>query len=198
MEDEDYVEVYIENEKKSVFMVDCPNKISYKDLKKLVKSKNMTDINYLYFIVGGNSFDENKEDEIIDLEEGDKIIIKNERTDEASVYTEFHKNVNLNESDGKTIPLTGILRLILIKYIASNIDANKISSNEIKKIILELQKGIEMKDNPQKDIKTNLEQNDGNNILAYSNYVCSIINDNIIYDLLKLVSSIKKNDILKY
>ena len=198
MEDEDYVEVYIENEKKSVFMVDCPNKISYKDLKKLVKSKNMTDINYLYFIVGGNSFDENKEDEIIDLEEGDKITIVNERTDEGGVFTEFHKNVNLNESDGKTIPLTGILKLILIKHIASNIDANKISSNEIKKIILELQKGIKMKDDPQNDIKTNLEQNDGNNILAYSNYVCSIINDNIIYDLLKLVSSIKKNDILKY
>ena len=198
MEDEDYVEVYIENEKKSVFMVDCPNKISYKDLKKLVKSKNMTDINYLYFIVGGNSFDENKEDEIIDLEEGDKITIVNERTDEGGVFTEFHKNVNLNESDGKTIPLTGILKLILIKHIASNIDANKISSNEIKKIILELQKGIEMKDNPQKDIKTNLEQNDGNNILAYSKYACSVINDNIINDLLKLVSSNIKNDILKY
>ena len=198
MEDEDNVEVYIEYEKKSVFMVDCPNKISYKDLKKLVKSKNMTDINYLYFIVGGNSFDENKEDEIIDLEEGDKITIVNERTDEGGVFTEFHKNVNLNESDGKTIPLTGILKLILIKHIASNIDANKINSNEIKKIILELQKGIEMKDNPQKDIKTNLEQNDGNNILAYSKYACSVINDNIINDLLKLVSSNKKNDILKY
>ena len=198
MEDEDYVEVYIENEKKSVFMVDCPNKISYKDLKKLVKSKNITDINYLYFIVGGNSFDENKEDEIIDLEEGDRITIVNERTDEGGVFTEFHKNVNLNESDGKTIPLTGILKLILIKHIASNIDANKINSNEIKKIILELQKGIEMKDNPQKDIKTNLEQNDGNNILAYSKYACSVINDNIINDLLKLVSSNKKNDILKY
>ena len=198
MEDEDYVEVYIENEKKSVFMVDCPNKISYKDLKKLVKSKNMTDINYLYFIVGGNSFDENKEDEIIDLEEGDKITIVNERTDEGGVFTEFHKNVNLNESDGKTIPLTGILKLILIKQIASNINANKISSNEIKKIILELQKGIEMKDEPQNDIKTNLEQNDGNNILAYSKYACSVINDNIINDLLKLVSSNIKNDILKY
>ena len=142
---EDYVDVYIENEKKRVFMVDCPNKISYKDLKKLVKSKNITDINYLYFIVGGNSFDENKEDEIIDLEEGDRITIVNERTDEGGVFTEFHKNVNLNESDGEIIPLTGILKLILIKQIASNINANKISSNEIKKIILELQKGIEMK-----------------------------------------------------
>ena len=113
-------------------------------------------------------------------------------------YTEFHKNVNLNESDGKIIPLTGILRLILIKYIASNIDANKISSNEIKKIILELQKGIKMKDNPQNDIITNLERNDGNNILDYSKYVCSVINDNIINDLLKLVSPNKKNNILKY
>ena len=195
---EDYVDVYIENEKKRVFMVDCPNKISYKDLKKLVKSKNITDINYLYFIVGGNSFDENKEDEIIDLEEGDRITIVNERTDEGGVFTEFHKNVNLNESDGEIIPLTGILKLILIKQIASNIDANKISSNEIKKIILELQKGIKMKDDPQNDIKTNLEQNDGNNILAYSKYACSVINDNIINDLLKLVSSNKKNDILKY
>ena len=198
MEDEDYVEVYIENEKKSVFMVDCPNKISYKDLKKLVKSKNMTDINYLYFIVGGNSFDENKEDEIIDLEEGDKIIIMNERIDEGGVFTKFHVNINLNESDEERIPLNGILRLILIKHIASNIDANQIESDEIKKIILELQKDIKMKDNPQEDIKTNLEQNDGNNILAYSNYVCSIINDNIIYDLLSHVSSKKKNDILKY
>ena len=195
---EDYVNVYIENDDGKVVLVECPSKTNFIKLNKLVKEKNISKKNYIYFIIKGSTYDESNKDEIIDLEEGDKIIIKNERTDEASVYTEFHKNVNLNESDGKTIPLTGILKLILIKHIASNIDANKISSNEIKKIILELQKGIKMKDDPQNDIKTNLEQNDGNNILAYSNYVCSIINDNIIYDLLKLVSSIKKNDILKY
>ena len=195
---EDYVNVYIENDIGKVVLVECPSKTNFIKLKELVKEKNITKSSYIYIIIKGSTFDKSNKDEIIDLEEGDKIIIMNERNDEGGVYTEFHKNVNLNESDGKTIPLTGILRLILIKYIASNIDANKISSNEIKKIILELQKGIKMKDNPQNDIKTNLEQNDGNNILAYSNYVCSIINDNIIYDLLKLVSSIKKNDILKY
>ena len=195
---EDYVNVYIENDIGKVVLVECPSKTNFIKLKELVKEKNITKSSYIYIIIKGSTFDKSNKDEIIDLEEGDKIIIMNERADEGGVYTEFHKNVNLNESDGKTIPLTGILRLILIKYIASNIDANKISSNEIKKIILELQKGIKMKDNPQNDIKTNLEQNDGNNILAYSNYVCSIINDNIIYDLLKLVSSIKKNDILKY
>ena len=47
---EDYVEVYIENEKKSVFMVDCQNKISYKDLKKLVKSKNIIIIYFIIFL----------------------------------------------------------------------------------------------------------------------------------------------------
>ena len=195
---EDYVNVYIENDIGKVVLVECPSKTNFIKLKELVKEKNITKSSYIYIIIKGSTFDKSNKDEIIDLEEGDKIIIMNERMDEGGVYTEFHKNVNLNESDGKTIPLTGILRLILIKHIASNIDANKISSNEIKKIILELQKGIKMKDDPQNDIKTNLEQNDGNNILAYSNYVCSIINDNIIYDLLKLVSSIKKNDILKY
>ena len=195
---EDYVNVYIENDIGKVVLVECPSKTNFIKLKELVKEKNITKSSYIYIIIKGSTFDKSNKDEIIDLEEGDKIIIMNERNDEGGVYTEFHKNVNLNESDGKTIPLTGILKLILIKYIASNIDANKISSKEIKKIILELQKGIKMKDDPQNDIKTNLEQNDGNNILAYSNYVCSIINDNIIYDLLKLVSSIKKNDILKY
>ena len=195
---EDYVNVYIENDIGKVVLVECPSKTNFIKLKELVKEKNITKSSYIYIIIKGSTFDKSNKDEIIDLEEGDKIIIMNERNDEGGVYTEFHKNVNLNESDGKTIPLTGILRLILIKHIASNIDANKISSNEIKKIILELQKGIEMKDNPQKDIKTNLEQNDGNNILAYSKYACSVINDNIINDLLKLVSSNKKNDILKY
>ena len=195
---EDYVNVYIENDIGKVVLVECPSKTNFIKLKELVKEKNITKSSYIYIIIKGSTFDKSNKDEIIDLEEGDKIIIMNERTDEGGVFTEFHKNVNLNESDGKTIPLTGILRLILIKHIASNIDANKISSNEIKKIILELQKGIEMKDKPQNDIKTNLEQNDGNNILAYSKYACSVINDNIINDLLKLVSSNKKNDILKY
>jgi hypothetical protein len=196
---EDYVNVYIENDDGKVVLVECPSKTSFIKLKELVKEKNLAKkIKFLYFLIKGSTFDESNKNEIINLEEGDKIIIMNERIDEGGVFTKFHVNINLNESDEERIPLNGILRLILIKHIASNIDANQIESDEIKKIILELQKDIKMKDNPQEDIKTNLEQNDGNNILAYSNYVCSIINDNIIYDLLNQVSSKKKNDILKY
>ena len=196
---EDYVNVYIENDDGKVVLVECPSKTSFIKLKELVKEKNLAKkIKFLYFLIKGSTFDESNKNEIINLEEGDKIIIMDERSDESSVFTKFHVNINLNESDEERIPLNGILRLILIKHIASNIDANQIESDEIKKIILELQKDIKMKDNPQEDIKTNLEQNDGNNILAYSNYVCSIINDNIIYDLLNHASSKKKNDILKY
>ena len=196
---EDYVNVYIENDDGKVVLVECPSKTSFIKLKELVKEKNLAKkIKFLYFLIKGSTFDESNKNEIINLEEGDKIIIMNERSDESGVFTKFHVNINLNESDEERIPLNGILRLILIKHIASNIDANQIESDEIKKIILELQKDIKMKDNPQEDIKTNLEQNDGNNILAYSNYVCSIINDNIIYDLLNHASSKKKNDILKY
>ena len=196
---EDYVNVYIENDDGKVVLVECPSKTSFIKLKELVKEKNLAKkIKFLYFLIKGSTFDESNKNEIINLEEGDKIIIMNERIDEGGVFTKFHVNINLNESDEERIPLNGILRLILIKQIASNIDANQIESDEIKKIILELQKDIKMKDNPQEDIKTNLEQNDGNNILAYSNYVCSIINDNIIYDLLNHASSKKKNDILKY
>ena len=196
---EDYVNVYIENDDGKVVLVECPSKTSFIKLKELVKEKNLAKkIKFLYFLIKGSTFDESNKNEIINLEEGDKIIIMNERIDEGGVFTKFHVNINLNESDEERIPLNGILRLILIKHIASNIDANQIESDEIKKIILELQKDIKMKDNPQEDIKTNLEQNDGNNILAYSNYVCSIINDNIIYDLLNHASSKKKNDILKY
>ena len=199
MEDSN-VEVYIENELGKIFMIQCQRQISFAKLKKLVKDKNITDLNYLYFTLNGASYDTEEPNEIMNLEEGNKIFIMNERPDEGGIFTEFHKNVKFNDEDYNTrIPLTGILRLILVKYISANIkDVNQISSSEIKKIVLELQKGIEMKNGPQNDIKTNLTQNDGNNILDYSNYVCSMINDNIINDLLKLVPKSQENEIMKF
>ena len=55
-----------------------------------------------------------------------------------------------------------------------------------------------MKQNTEKDIKANLEETQGNNILVYSNYICSIISDNIINQLLQLLSNNKQNEIKKY
>ena len=112
------------------------------------------------------------------LKEGDIISKANTILDEKGVFAEFHKNPNLKEIDLNNKSLSGILRLILIKYISSFItDINQINSNEIKKIISILKKGIKPTENPEIDIKTNLSENSGRDILSYSNYICSIMND---------------------
>ena len=133
------------------------------------------------------------------LKEGDIISKANTILDEKGVFAEFHKNPNLKEIDLNNKSLSGILRLILIKYISSFItDINQINSNEIKKIISILKKGIKPTENPEIDIKTNLSENSGRDILSYSNYVCSIMTDEKIKTLLEIVGSKSKEEIINY
>ena len=114
------------------------------------------------------------------------------------VFAQFHRNLNINESNGNTISLTGILRLILIKYIASYINENQIQSNEIKKIIIELKKGPRLVINPVKDIKDNLNETSGLNILSYSNYVNSKMTDGKINYILRMLPRLNQNEILNF
>ena len=133
------------------------------------------------------------------LKEGDIISKANTILDEKGVFAEFHKNPNLKEIDLNNKSLSGILRLILIKYISSFItDINQINSNEIKKIFSILKKGIKPTENPEIDIKTNLSENSGRDILSYSNYVCSIMTDEKIKTLLEIVGSKSKEEIINY
>ena len=148
--------------------------------------------------MNGATYDDNNLNEILKLEEGDKLIIVNERSDENGYFIEFHKNYNLNENDMKTEPLTGLLRLMLVKYISSFIsDTSNINSQEIKKIISDLRIGLKEKENTKEDIKANLEETQGNNILVYSNYINSIISDKIINQLLQLLPKNKQNEVKK-
>ena len=115
------------------------------------------------------------------------------------VFAQFHRNLNINEINGNTISLTGILRLILIKYISSYIgDINHIQSNEIKKVVLELKKGLSFMVNPERDIKTNLNETSGLNILSYSNYINSIMTDNKINNILRIIPPNNQNEILNF
>ena len=115
------------------------------------------------------------------------------------VFAQFHRNLNINESNGNTISLTGILRLILIKYIASYMrDISQIHSNEIKKIILELKKGLKLKENPESEIKNNLTETSGLNILSYSNYVNSKMTDQKITELIRIIPPNGQNEILNF
>ena len=121
---------------------------------------------------------------------------------EEGIFFFFFLNQNLNKNDDEinTPILTGILRLILIKYISLFIeDINAINSKDIRDIISELKIGTKIENNPEEDIRSNLNQNSGKNIIAYSNYVCSIIKDeNDINNLLDLLEDNKKFEIIKY
>ena len=132
--------------------------------------------------------------EILYFKEGDIITISNIIQDERRVFVEFHKNIKINEISDQKIPIFGILRLILIKYISSLIkDINQINSNEMKKLISILQNGTKQKEEDvHKDIKLNLEESSGRDILAYTEYVCSIMTDEKINYLLKNTNLIFK------
>ena len=183
---ESNIEIFIEDEKGNSYMCECPPEITYSDLRKLIKSNDFTKLNFYHIIFNGASYDEENLNEIIKLEEGDRIIIVSDRENEGGVFVKFHKNINLNEGDiNNIIPLTGILRLILIKYISSFITDVSNFSPELEKIIMELKKGMKQEEGAEKDIKTNLEETEGHNILAYSNYVASVIKDDKIDFMLK-------------
>ena len=193
------MEIFIENEDGKSFMVNCAKQIKYSQFKKIIEDKKITELTYYYVLLNGATYDNDNLNEILKLEEGDKLIIVNERTDEGGYFIEFHKNYNLNENYMKTESLTGLLRLMLVKYISSFItDTSNINSQEIKKIISDLRIGLKMEESTEKDIKANLEETQGNNILVYSNYISSIISDNIINQLLNLLPTNKQNEIKKY
>ena len=196
---ESNVDIFIENEEGKSFMINCTKEIKYSEVKKIIENKKITALTYYYVLLNGATYDEDNLNELLKLEEGDKITIVNERQDEGGYFIEFHKNYNLNESNMNTEPLTGLLKLMLVKYISSFItDTSNIKSKEIQKIISDLRIGLKMKENAEKDIKANLEETQGNNILVYSNYISSIISDNIINQLLKLLSVNKQNEVKKY
>ena len=199
---ESKVEIFIEYGKET-FIIEFPREITYSKLKDLliknkIIEKDGVKKNYLYIEFKGISYDENNLNEVIKLEEGDKIEIKSYRIDEG-INAEFHKNINLNEGDINNIkPLTGILRLILVKYISSYITDISKFSPEIEKILKELKEGMKLAQGAQKDIKSNLEEKEGHNILVYSNYICSVIDDDKINFMLKQLPENKVNEIKKY
>ena len=198
---ESTVEIFIEFEKET-FICEFPPKLTFSALRDILIKKNFLDPKkrYIEILFKGVPYDEENLNEIIKLEEGDKIVIEEKRKNEGGIINaEFHKNINLNEGDiSKIRPLTGILRLILIKYISSYITDVSKFSNEIEKIIEDLKKGMQLNQGAQEDIKSNLEEKGGHNILAYSNYVCSVINDAEINFMLEQLPTNKVNEIKKY
>ena len=168
-------------------------------MKKIIRDSKISNTNHFYIIFKGISYKEkNKEkEEILEFEEGDKITLINTRIDE-NFNAEFHLNPNLNEGDMNICPLTGNLKAFLLKYISKYINIDSIKSKEIRDIMKELKDSVKVEENPEKDIQSNLKQTNGNNIIYYTRYICSVINDKELDNLMNLVGENKKNEIKNY
>ena len=194
------VNIFVVDHKKNTYVLEVPENMTYLEFTNLI-TKKISTINELrnyHAIFKEKNFNKNSFIEKMHFENEDRVIIINERQDE-SFNIKFHTNVNLNDSDMKIGKLTGLLRLILIKYISNFIkDINMIKSNDIKEIVSELKEGIKLEESAEKDIQSNLNDKSGSDIIAYSNYVSAIIKDQDIDDLMELIDKNLQNQIYKY
>ena len=132
----------------------------------------------------------------MNLSQGDRIYIESTVCLENYTECHFHENVELDEGDMNTVELSGILQLCLLKYIASKInDTNKIQDDEIREIIKELKEGVQMNEDPQKNIKNSLSQENGNNILTYINYLKEVISTKVIDNLINVLEQDRQKEI---
>ena len=104
-----------------------------------------------------------------------------------------------NKIDYPIKKLFGLLNLCFIKYISNyfeNEETKKALSPEIKRIILELQKNINFGGDNKENIIMLLNENKGNNILIYSQYINEIFDDYIkIKNLINLLEEEKRKEI---
>ena len=190
------VDIFVIDPDEKTYLIESPKSISFFDFQTILKEKNICALKGYSLVLNGKKIDDLST--ILNFESGDKVVIINNREDEMFAV-KFHKNVNLNEGDMTKGKLTGILRMILLKYISSCIDnINLIKSPEIREIVSELKMGIKLEESPEADIKSNLSESSGGDIIAYSNYISTIICDKDIDNLLSLVGQNMQNQIIKY
>ena len=167
---------------------DKSKKIKYKDKKlNILEAKNTITIeggDNKYFLEQNKCYSKREHNEE-ELESNFLINIK---------YFNLNNNIHYPIKN-----LFGLLNLCLIKYISNYFqkeEIKKILSPEIKRIILKLQKNIKFGEDSRENIKMLLNENKGNNILIYSQYINEIFNDNIkIKNLINLLEEDKREEI---
>ena len=197
MEDDEIV-IFIETEEGKNFTLEVPCSIKYKDLKEKIK-KLIIQKNNFYISYKSKKYDTNNENDILKLKQGDILFTVLTTIEEGRLNIKFHLNENLDEADNKTEKLSGILQICLLGYIAKKIEnVENIKNDEVREIISELKQDMDLTDNPEEDIKENLSQKSGCNIITYKNYIKEKINDEEIQNLIELVDINKKNEIISY
>ena len=198
MENEE-LDVFVIKEDGKKYIIDVKKAITYSELMETIKER-ITRHKHFYVIFNGKEYTKNNKYDILNFNQSDKIYLFLTAIDFCYACL-YNLNLKLDKSDTKVLPLSGILQLCLLKYIAKNMndnEINKIASNEIRNIILDLQKEMDLNDDPQKDIFTNLNQKVGKNIITYINYIEHIATEKEISNLISLCNQNKKNQINEY
>ena len=172
--------------------------MSFADLKEKLKNLIFKN-NFFYFVHNSKVYDdEESKDDLLNLEQGDtiytfKTIIKEK------YMVHFHRQQNLKEDDMKIVELSGILKICLLEYIANNIDnIERIKNKEIRSIISDLKNEMNLTSNPQEDIKYNLSQKFGSNIITFKYYIQELVTQNEINNLIGLFDKNKQKEIRAY
>ena len=197
MEDNEIVDINVETEKEEKYMLEIKKRIKYGELKGILKEKIVKHFNF-EILYKDKLYKSKDKSEFINLEQGEKIYIFLTISNECLINSDFYQNLKLEEADMIITELSGLLQLFLFKYIARNVqDVGKIKNEIIKEIISDLQNGIKLQNDPIENIKAQLNETNGNNILAYSNYINSLkIKKGDIENLInELFDNQKKNEI---
>ena len=190
------ISLIVETDKDGTFVIEAPSPIKSMELRELLRQK-ITKSHHFYFIYKNKNYKKDDDiNEVLKINEGEKIYIVNTFSKECHVECNFHKNINLNEADMKVEELSGILHLCNLKNIARYIDLSRIKDNSIKEIMKDLKQGIQLTDNPQEDIKESLSNKDGNNILTFINYLNKKIKFKDVKDLVNLIDNNRRNEII--
>ena len=160
------VDIYVITDKGQRYTVDIKKTITCGEFWTILADRIIFS-SYFSFSFNGKEYKNNKEStdkndkliykksDILNFNEGDIVYATISVTEEAcTANVAFHLNVKVDEKDKSVCALSGILQLCLLKYIAKEMnvnDINKISSNEIRNIISDLKKEMDLSNDPQKD-----------------------------------------------
>ena len=198
MEEENEITIFIQTQEEKKYILDIPNSISYKDLKEKIK-KLIFKNDFFYIVHNSKAYKKENINDILNLEQGDIIYTYKTLIKENFFEGKFHKNPNVNEADMETVELSGILKVCLLEFIAKKIENVKIIKNEeIRRIISDLKNEMDLTDNPKNDIKANLSQKFGSNIITFKYYIQELISQKEIDNLINLFDKIKKTEINAY
>ena len=170
MENQEEIDVFVLDvltDKK--YLIQVPVTIRAIDLKKILeKLLNTKNFQFRY---RSNLY---KDDQILQLEDGDTIYIYKNEEDKMKKYV----SIKSLKNGSNIIRLTGLLKFFLVKYITDKIiiiDRRIIKKEKLINIIEELHKNFELNVGENGNIKISTKENVELNIISYSNYISSEI-----------------------